>query len=146
MAEFILAAGARRSLLLAGLSLSALLMIAAPVSLHHGFDLSASQAWADSGERGGDNNGGSGHEGGDDHDNGGSGSANSGPGHDGEDDHGGANGGGDDGPDHDVGDDRGDDDGGNAGANDDGTPDQGRGDVPPTQADDRAPGQGTSDN
>src|SRR5690242_9144067 len=131
MSEHILNVRVRRSILLAGLSLSALMAIATPLSLHHGFGLSTSQAWADDGGKGGgggEGAGGSGHDGSDDHDNGGTGSDNSGSGHDGEDNNGqGAN---DDGPGHDVGDDQGNDNNnGNDGADDgpdhDGTPDRG---------------------
>ena len=42
----------RRSMLLAGLSLSALLAITTPISLHHGFGVGTAPAWADSGEGG----------------------------------------------------------------------------------------------
>src|SRR5262245_11258134 len=81
MSEHILSVRMRRSILLASLSLSALVAMATPLSLHHGFGLSASQAWADDGGNGGGGDGGegggSGHDGSDDHGNGGSGSDNS---------------------------------------------------------------------
>jgi hypothetical protein len=48
--------GARRSLLLAGLSFSALLTIMAPITVNHGLHITFNQAWADSegGDGGGD--------------------------------------------------------------------------------------------
>jgi len=125
----------RRSLLLAGLSLSAFLSIAAPVSLDDGFQVGFHQAWADSegGGHGGEGGGGSDGGGNDgDHDGGGDNDHDDGNANDHDDgdaeDH-------DDGDaeDHDAGD-AGDHDDGDVEdeddlmLSDDGTPDQGTGD------------------
>ena len=129
---------ARRSLLLASLSFSALLTIMAPVTVHHGLHIAFNQAWADSeggdGGQGGD--GGEG-DGGDDHDNTGTGGDHTGSDDAGDNDHG-ANDNGDDqdedngdDQDEDNGDDQDDDAGDQADNSDDGTADQGSGDVPP---------------
>jgi hypothetical protein len=64
--------GARRSLLLAGLSFSALLTIMAPITVNHGLHITFNQAWADSeggdgGDGGGDGDGGDGGDGDGDH-------------------------------------------------------------------------------
>jgi len=124
-------ARSRRTIYLATLSLSALLMTVAPVRFHGGSvapHMNAALADSD----GGESEGHGGASGGDD-------GGNRGPGHGGEDgddgDHRGPGGGDDDGPNHDAGDDNGDDNDhdNDEAANDDGTPDQGPGDIPPDQ-------------
>jgi len=62
--------GARRSLLLAGLSFSALLTIMAPITVNHGSLITFNQAWADSEGGDGGDGGGDGGDGGDNGDHG----------------------------------------------------------------------------
>jgi len=114
---------ARRSLLLAALSVSALLTVMAPISANHGLHVGFNQACAD-----GEGNGGDGSEGGGDH----SGSNDGGHGDD-NGDNGNNDGDNNDGDNNDNQGDNNDNNDEQTGNNGDGTPDQGSGDVPPPE-------------